>query len=226
MPLVRKEGKTKAVRAPRADGEATRARILEAAGELFAASGFVETTSKAIAARAGADMASINYHFGSRDGLYQAVLVEAHRRLLDLADLQRFAQSALPAADKLRMLIDKLIQRATEGGTGWDLTVIAAEALAPSSHFQVLFELEVPMKASVVLSILEDITGIPVDDPALLRCLFSVVTPCVALLIGRRGIPGPIQEVQRMPREVIVEHLHRFAMAGLEAIGSEYARNR
>ena len=54
------------------------------------------------------DLASINYHFGSRSGLYQAVLAEAHRRLMDVADLQRLAQSRLAATDKLRAVIGHL----------------------------------------------------------------------------------------------------------------------
>ncbi len=209
-------------KAPRADGEATRARILEAAGELFAAAGFAETTSKAIAARAEVDLASINYHFGSRDGLYRAVLVEAHRRIMDLADLQRLAQSPLPAADKLKVLIDQLVHRVTDEAGGWHLAVIAAELLAPSSNIGVLMQSEVPMKMSQVLPILGEITGIPVGDPALLRCGLSVVAPCLLLLIGRRGVPGPAQEMARMPREAIVNHLHCFALAGLRAVGRDY----
>ena len=55
-------------RGTRADGELTRTRILETAGQLFAAHGFAATPSKAIAAQAEVDLASINYHFGSRNG--------------------------------------------------------------------------------------------------------------------------------------------------------------
>ena len=36
----------------RTDGEVTRMRILEAAGELFAADGYAQTTAKAVAERA------------------------------------------------------------------------------------------------------------------------------------------------------------------------------
>ena len=36
----------------RTDGQATRERILEAAGELFAADGYAQTTAKAVADRA------------------------------------------------------------------------------------------------------------------------------------------------------------------------------
>ena len=42
----------KPLRGPRSDGAATRARILESAGTLFASQGLTSTTSKAIAAKA------------------------------------------------------------------------------------------------------------------------------------------------------------------------------
>ena len=84
-------------RASRTDGEATRARILQAAGELFGSRGFAETTSKAVAAHAGVDLASINYHFGSRSGLYQATLIEAHRRLFTVDALSQLVHAPLPA---------------------------------------------------------------------------------------------------------------------------------
>jgi AcrR family transcriptional regulator len=211
-------------RGVRADGEATRVRILDAAGELFAARGFAETTNKAIAAQAGVDLASINYHFGSRAGLYQAVLIEAHRRLMDVADLRSLAQSRLPAADKLKALIGQLVRKATGDAEGWHLTVLAAEIFTPSSHIQVLFESEILPKASLVKEILGEITAIPADDPALTRCLLSVGAPCLSLLIGRRGIPGPLQDLAQQPPEVLVEHLHGFALGGLKAIGEAYRR--
>ena len=213
-------------RAVRADGEATRARILDAAGELFAAAGFAEITSKAIAAKAEVDLASINYHSGSRNGLYQAVLIEAHRRLVDIADLQRLVQSALPARDRLKELIDCLVPRAAGDPADWHLAVLAAEVLAPSSHIQALLRSEVPTKASLVMEILAEITGIPAEDPALLQCLISVLAPCLLLQLGRRGIPGPVQAILRMPHKKVVEHLHRFAIAGLEAMGDDYRLRR
>ncbi|ESQ97733.1 MULTISPECIES: TetR/AcrR family transcriptional regulator [Pseudomonadaceae] len=217
---------SKIPRAARADGEVTRTRILEAAGALFGTAGFAETTSKAIAALAEVDLASINYHFGGRDGLYQAVLVEAHRRLLDVTALQQIAESDLPVAGKLRSLLEQLVPKSTDGADSWHLTVLAAEILAPSSHLQVLMQSEVPIKVSLAMTIVAEITGIPMGAPALLRCLLSVVAPCLMLLIGRRGIPGPIQEISKMPREEIVDHLYHFALAGLDAAGRRYASGK
>lgn len=219
-----KEHLSKATRGPRADGEATRARILDAAGELFAASGYAETTSKAVAARAGVDLASINYHFGSRDGLYQATLIEAYGRWMDLADLQQLTHGTLPAQEKLKRLLQRLVQTAVDDAQDWRLAVLAAEFLAPSSHVQVLFQSEAPMKVSLVIDILGEITGIPAEDPALLRCMLSTVAPCLLLLLmSRRGMPGFGQSLRKMPDAVLVDHLFQFTRAGLEAIGRDFA---
>ena len=215
---------SKARRGQRTDGEATRARILETAGELFSLTGYAETTSKAIAAHAGVDQASINYHFGSRSGLYETVLAEAHRRLVSLADLRQLAASRLTPSKKLRALIDHLAEQAISNSQGWHLKVLARELLAPSSHLQSLFRNELLPKISVVRSILGEITGIPPNDPAITRCAVNVAAPCLMLLIGARGIPGPLQEVLLMPKEATARHLYSYALAGLKAIGREYAR--
>lgn len=52
----------------------TRARILDAAEGLIADSGFRGLSLREVTKRAGANLAAVNYHFGSRDGLIHAVL--------------------------------------------------------------------------------------------------------------------------------------------------------
>jgi len=204
------------------DGKATRARILEAAGELFAAHGFAQTSSKAIAAQAGVDSALINYHFGSHNGLHLAVLAEAHRRLVDFADLERLAQSTLPAASKLKTVMRYLVQSALGESPPWHIPVLATSLLSPSPQTDVIFQQQVNAKSNLFIGILSEITGIEKTDPALQRCLISVMAPGLWLQIGRRGIPGPVQELLKMPQEVLVEHLYQFALAGLQAIGREH----
>ena len=57
--------------------EASKARILNAAETLFSKKGLEGVSVREIAAAAGLDLAMINYHFGSKLGLYRAVF---HRR--------------------------------------------------------------------------------------------------------------------------------------------------
>ena len=216
---------TKPRRSARTDGELTRTRIMEAAGSLFAATGYAETTSKAIAAKAGVDLASINYHFGSRRGLYQAALVEAHRRVISFDDLQQVVEGALPAREKLKWCIDRLTE-ATIGNDGWHARLFARELLAPSSNLQVLYQEDLEPKFAFIRRVIGEVTGIPESDPALLRCMISIAAPCLMLLVaGNGGLPGPPQQVLRMPRQELTAHLHKFALAGLEAIGREYAES-
>jgi len=94
-----------AKRASRPDGAATRQHLLDIAGQVFATRGFADATSKEICERAGTPMASVNYHFGSREALYEAALVEAHRQVVSLDELTALTEGAGDPRDKLRAVI-------------------------------------------------------------------------------------------------------------------------
>ena len=66
---------------------ATKERILDAAEKLFMEHGFEATSVRLITASAGANLAAANYHFGSKEELFQAVLT----RRLDPMNQERVA---------------------------------------------------------------------------------------------------------------------------------------
>ena len=66
----------------------TRTRILEAAEELFMQHGFEGTSLRLLTTKAGANLAAVNYHFGSKDALIEAVF----RRRLDPMNTSRIAE--------------------------------------------------------------------------------------------------------------------------------------
>ena len=66
---------------------ATKQRILDAAEALFVAHGFEATSLRALTATAGVNLAAVNYHFGSKEELFEAVL----RRRLDAMNQRRVA---------------------------------------------------------------------------------------------------------------------------------------
>jgi AcrR family transcriptional regulator len=79
---------------------ATAARILAAAERLFLAHGYDGTSSRMITAAARVNLAAVNYHFGGKTGLFQAMLA----RRLDplhaerLALLDAYERAAAPGA--------------------------------------------------------------------------------------------------------------------------------
>src|SRR6185503_3790882 len=78
----------------------TRTRILDAAEELFMLHGFEGTSMRLLTSRAGVNLAAVNYHFGSKDALIEALF----RRKLDpmntarLAELERLESEGRPLA--------------------------------------------------------------------------------------------------------------------------------
>ena len=58
--------------APRRSGDATRAAIIDAALRAFGERGYDGASTRAIAADAGTNVASISYHFGGKEGLRTA----------------------------------------------------------------------------------------------------------------------------------------------------------
>ena len=150
------------------------------------------------------------------------MLSEAHRRIVSLDDLRRIADSAQPPDEKLKQCLDRLIDAAI-GNDGWHARLFARELLAPSSNLQALYDQDLAPKFAVIRRILGELTGIPENDPAVLRCMISIAAPCLMLLVaGSGGLPGPPQQVLRMPRQDVVSHLHRFTLAGLAAIGRDH----
>jgi len=68
----------------------TRTRILDAAEELFMLHGFEATSMRQLTSRAGVNLAAVNYHFGSKHALIEAVF----RRRLDPMNAARIAELA------------------------------------------------------------------------------------------------------------------------------------
>lgn len=66
----------------------TQTRILEAAEELFMQHGFEGTSMRLLTSKAGVNLAAVNYHFGSKDALIEAVF----RRRLDAINTERIGE--------------------------------------------------------------------------------------------------------------------------------------
>jgi len=83
-------------RASRAESARTQARILDAAETLYVEMGFAATSLRAIAERAGVNLASAHYHFGSKEGLLGAMV---ERRVEPLNEARIRGLEALEAVN-------------------------------------------------------------------------------------------------------------------------------
>ncbi len=109
--------------------EGTAGDLIAAGLKLFGQKGFAATSTREIAAEAGANLASIAYHFGSKDGLRLACGQEVRRRLgasLAMA-MGGDADAPPPAPDEAMMQIEAAIRAMT----AFLLTERAAEDVVP-----------------------------------------------------------------------------------------------
>ena len=210
-------------RAARADGDAPRARLLEVAGQLFARLGYAGAANKAICEAAGTDLAAINYHFGGRDGLYQAVLFEGYEQLINLQKLKEIHARQDSAENKLSAAIDMIVDRLYDEG-GWHGRVFARELVAPSTHLAALVREGVMPRFKLMSDILSEVTGFSAQDPALLRCVLSVIAPMLMMLVVDRDTPTPFRALMTRPADELKSHLKHFALAGLLATKEQASR--
>jgi TetR/AcrR family transcriptional regulator, regulator of cefoperazone and chloramphenicol sensitivity len=97
-----------------ARGEDTRRRILETALEMFATHGYEGASTRLLAERAGVNLPAIQYYFGSKEGLYRAIIsdiishTEAHMAPLSLKMRAMLADPGISRAELLELLCQML----------------------------------------------------------------------------------------------------------------------
>ncbi len=81
--------------------------IVRAAELLFAENGFAETTVRQITAKAGVNLAAVNYHFGSKKGL---VLAVAEKFLVPLCDHVEQSLEERLSASEFRVSLEEALE--------------------------------------------------------------------------------------------------------------------
>jgi AcrR family transcriptional regulator len=113
-----------------------REQILEGAIECVQTRGVADTTTRDIAAAAGASLASIPYHFGSKDALMDQALLKAIRRYSEHVQQQAFAGDAPP----LQALAKSLIATVDTFAQARPLLISLMEAHVKAIHSEALRE--------------------------------------------------------------------------------------
>jgi len=124
-------------------GSDTKNIILDAAEALFAGEGFANTSLRAITAAAGANLASVNYHFGSKDALIEAVFARRLRpmnreRIRRLEALEDEYGGAAPLDGLIEAFVGPALElsRDTERGGARFVRLLGRSYTEPSPSLQ------------------------------------------------------------------------------------------
>lgn len=204
----------------------TKTRIMDAAEHLFANDGFHITSLRILTERANVNLAAVNYHFGSKEGLLQAVIV---RRLLPLDKLrsqrmeavlaQAEAQGQSPAAkDLLRAFIEPTLEfRNTAPGAEDFLALIGRSLSEPDETVRTYFIKQVmPIFTQLYKGLQLALPDVP-DNILITRLQFTMGAMSHVMCSSARpsqlvsGFPEPLTETQ------LADALIDFVTTGLEA---------
>ncbi|HEX4495942.1 MAG TPA: TetR/AcrR family transcriptional regulator [Thermoanaerobaculia bacterium] len=205
----------------------TRERLIEVAERLFSEGGFTATSVRHITAEAGCNLASVNYHFGGKDQLYE----EVFRRRLEMTREQRVAS--------IRSTVDEA------GGSPSLETLLRAFSTAFLEPFMTtsagrqwhrlmrreLHEPHLPQGmfvGGVITPVYEELAGALVrlqpglDLETARCCTYSVVGQLVQLLRVERYSEEPtFERASRMSLPELIEHVVVFSVAGIHAAAGD-----
>ncbi|AXQ29639.1 DUF1956 domain-containing protein [Solimonas sp. K1W22B-7] len=198
--------------------DTTRQALLDAAAPVFAEQGFQLARVRDIATRAGANLAAINYHFGSKEALYVEVLRDQASRLIRRHPLQGAAPPAEPAA-VLREVVRSLLARFLATDEHALLPrLLVREMLNPTPALDLLIE-EVSRPQFLQLSaVVMAVLGPKARPEQLRRAVFSLLGQCLFYLVAQPLVQR-IAPQSYEPDEVeqLVSHIAAFSLAGLQA---------
>ena len=203
--------------------DTTRDRLLDTAARLFAERGYQATTMRAVTAEAGANIAAVNYHFGSKQALLEAVVrralgpvVEERRARLDALE----AQGDPTVEQIVDAIIGPLIDRmSAEPSTALVIRLLGRLFVDPDPEMRALVKHEVSEAERRQLVMLERaLPELPREELWLrVRSMFAVVGAHLTGAFGQSPCP-PSGDCAELRARLVT-----FLAAGLSAPATQLA---
>jgi TetR/AcrR family transcriptional regulator, regulator of cefoperazone and chloramphenicol sensitivity len=210
------------------DADTTRRRVLEAAGPIFAEKGFQAASVREIIEKAGANVAAINYHFGSKEQLYIETVKHAYESIADAVPLPA-PTPGVPAERRLREFVRTFLLRLKRQPQGvCAMELIMREVAAPTAACLEFVRGFVRPTFDALLAILDDL--LPANVPAEKRHLSagSVVGQCLHYHHARWILPMLVgeEEYARYEVDLLADHITNFSLAAIRGLYPSPARGK
>lgn len=198
---------------------ATRTALINAAAPLFAETGFEATRTRDIADKARANVSAINYHFGSKMGLYQAVIKNQADEMNASFPIETEAVRDEAPTTRLHWLIHNLLRRVLVQNDDSRLKICVREFVEPTEALDFLVKEIITQQFGIMKSVINAVLGHEASPEVLNRFTVSVVSQCFHYgmaepLLTRLGIHVPSTDADI---NELAEHIVSFSLAGIVA---------
>ena len=208
-------------------GCSTRDRVLQAAFQLFAERGFEGATTQEICSLAQANIAAVNYHYGSKENLYRAVWEHGSETAQRVWD-ERMS-GATTAEERLRGFVEMRVAAVMSNGEdSWFPRLIHWEFTNPSPLHVELRDRYLLAKHQWFGGLIREIVGEGVSERIARLAGFCIHSPLIHLRemqSNRRSAPPPDGGPMADPR-ALVDTLCTFALGGLRELRRQHEQGR
>jgi AcrR family transcriptional regulator len=210
----------------RKDARQTRERLLAAAAEVFARKGFWETTHAEICEKAEANIAAVNYHFGSKENLYVEAWKHAFEKSVQAHPPDGGVSPDAPVQERLHGHILALMHR-TADPDNCEIEIMHKEMANPTGLLgEAMRRVIEPMRQTTV-SIVRELLGDGVGEQQVQFCEMSLISQCFGPMLHIRrdkkspGPPHPGGPPVSFTVEELADHIMQFSLAGIRGIREE-----
>lgn len=209
----------------RSDGLEARHRLLDAALTLFADKGFAKTSTREIALAAQANIASISYYFGDKEGLYRAVFEDPRNN--PQIDTEQMLQ-ANADANGIRSSIDFLLRGFVEPLKTGDqarqcMKLHFREMLEPTGMWQAEIDNNIKPAHAALTQALARHLGVAEADDAIHRLAFQIAGLGIMLHVGLDVLQA-IRPALIASAEALDTYHVRLVDSGMALVEAEAAR--
>jgi TetR/AcrR family transcriptional regulator, regulator of cefoperazone and chloramphenicol sensitivity len=201
------------------DAAATRHRLLDAAGAVFAEVGYERAGVREICARARANVAAVKYHFGGKYQLYEAAISHWFERQERQRPIGQ-PNGSSNGRDSLRAFVDMFVGRLLDSNKpAWHARLMAREMVEPTGVLDKMVAQSMLPMVQHLRQIVLGIVGPGCPNVVVERAMLSVVSQCVFYLHCRPVLERIFPAHAKSPDlDAIAAHIAQFSTAGLQAI--------
>ncbi|MBK8971532.1 MAG: TetR family transcriptional regulator [Hahellaceae bacterium] len=199
-------------------------RILDAAELLFAERGFSETSLRQITSKAGVNLAAVNYHFGSKNALIQAVFarfINPFTRILrERLEAGAKADTPLTLEALLGIITTSIIQvpSRTHNGLSIFMRLLGLAYTQSQGHLRKYLEQQYSAEFRLFMRLLREATPdlTPVERFWRIQFMLGATAFTISSTSALSGILEKELGVET-PVEQIIQELVPFLSAGIQA---------
>ena len=199
--------------------DSTQQKLLTAACEVFAENGFKNTTVRDICNRAEANVAAINYHFGNKEKLYEAVWAYANnlavKNRVNFLDLEGVSDPEKKIRIFIKTLLDNILN---QDRPEWDFRIVAHEMMEPTAAFNIIIDKMIRPSFFFLRDLVQEVLGDEVPKEKVEKCTLSIVGQCLYYRFANPVVRQllPEQTFDEKGLEEIADHITEFTLSALK----------